>query len=338
MFSKQQQVIELDKGNENLMYRIKATNLPKDTMIIVPETHSAILIKDGRLMDTLNGGKYNLFDAKSEKKSESISVEIIYLSKTVKLRANWGTKVQFQYRDAELDLPVRVGARGEFEVQISNPRKAYLELIGMDTEFVLDKLRERLAIRMLSKVEPAIAKVMIEKNLPFERIGLYKEELTEAVFEKLIPMFEDEYGLKIFSFTFADIFANEEDARALEEERQQRKAEKKLEEKENKEKQEKKERDNLDWERTKYLLELRQSDYEKYLEVCKLIGWKPEPRVGKANSSGRFCRNCGTPYGASDKFCPECGAPVGESKKICSKCGKEYPSTAKFCSECGEKL
>lgn len=331
-------IIELEKGNENLMYRIKASNLPKDSMLVVPETHFAILMKDGRLMDTLNGGKYNLFDAKSEKKSESVSIEVIYLSKTVKLKANWGTKVQFLYRDTELDLPVRVGARGEFEVQISNPRKAYLELIGMDAEFVLDKLRERLAIRMLSKVEPAIARVMIENNLPFERIGLYKEELTESVFKKLAPMFEEEYGLKIFSFTFEDIFANAEDAQALEEARRQRKEEKERTEKEEKAKQEEKEKNSLDWERTKYLLELRQSDYAKYLEVCKLIGWKPEPRIGKTNASGRFCRNCGTPYGASDKYCPECGHPVGETKKVCAKCGKEYPSTAKFCSECGEKL
>lgn len=331
-------VIELEKGNENLMYRIKATNLPKDTMVVVPETHSAILIKDGRLMDTLNGGKYHLFDAKSEKKSESISVEIIYLSKTVKLKANWGTKVQFQYRDEELDLPVHVGARGEFEVQISNPRKAYLELIGMDKEFVLDRLRERLAVRMMSKVEPAIAKAMVERHLPFERISLYKEEISQAVFEKLIPMFENEYGLKIFSFTFEDIFADEKDARELEAERNRRKEEKKQEEKEEKAKQEEKEKDSLDWERTKYLLELRSSDYEKYLEVCKVIGWKPEPRITGTGASGRFCRNCGTPYGAGDKYCPECGAPVGSTKKICSKCGREYPSTVKFCSECGEKL
>lgn len=331
-------VIELEKGNENLMYRIKATNLPKDTMIVVPETHSAILIKDGRLMDTLNGGKYPLFDAKSEKKSESISVEIIYLSKTVKLSANWGTKVQFQYRDAELDLPVHVGARGEFEVQISNPRKAYLELIGMDTEFVLDKLRDRLAVRMLSKVEPVISKVMIEKNLSFDRIGLYKEEITQAVFEKLIPMFEDEYGLKIFSFTFEDIFADVNDIKALEEERQRRKTEKKQEEKEEKLKQEEKEKDSLDWERTKFLLELRRSDYEKYLAVCKVVGWKPEPRTVVLNGNGKFCRNCGTPYEAGARFCPECGAAVGVSIKICPKCGKEYPPTAKFCSECGEKL
>ena len=331
-------VIELEKGNENLMYRIKATNLPKDTMLVVPETHSAILIKDGRLMDTLNGGKYPLFDAKSEKKSESISVEIIYLSKTVKLKANWGTKVQFQYRDSELDLPVRVGARGEFEVQISNPRKAYLELIGMDSEFVLDKLRERLATRMLSKVEPAISKVMIENNLPFERIGLYKEEISEAVFKRLVPMFEDEYGLKIFSFTFEDIFANEEDAQALEEERQRRKAKREQKDEANEEKREKMEQDSIDWDRTKYLLALKQSDYEKYLEVCKVIGWKPEPRTSTPHASGRFCSNCGTPYGAGDKFCPECGAPVGNTKKVCPKCGKEYPSTAKFCSECGQKL
>lgn len=349
MFSKKGQVIELEKGNENLMYRIKATNLPKDTMLVVPETHSAILIKDGRLMDTLNGGKYNLFDAKSEKKSESVSVEIIYLSKTVKLKANWGTKVKFKCTDAEFGLPLHVGARGTFEVQISNPRKAYISVIGEEAEVNLDKLRERLAERIIGKIEPVVAKAVVEKRISFDQISIYKEDLAEAVLEKLAPMLDDEYGLRIFSFNFEDVFVDEDDEQALRAERARRKEEKEREEKEErakreerekeeKAKQDEKEKDSFEWERMKYLLELRSSDYEKYLEVCKAIGWKPEPRVTGTNASGRFCRNCGTPYMAGDKFCPECGAPVGNSKKTCPKCGAEYPSTVNFCGKCGEKL
>lgn len=341
-------VIQMERGNENMMVRIKATNLPRDTVVVVPETHSAILMKDGQLMATLNGGRYPVFDAKSEKKSESVSVEVIYFSKTVKLQANWGTRVQFNYRDPETDLPVHVGARGVFEVQIRDPRKAYLELIGVEGEFNLDDLRKRLAERMMSKVEPAIARVMLEKNLPYDRISYYKEEITQSVQEQLSKMFEEEYGLRIFSFTFIEIFANEEDARAIEAERNRIKQERLRAQREEKAKaealeQEERQRareersEDRQWEREKFLLELKQTDYAKYLEVCKAIGWEPEPR-DRAKSGGRFCPNCGEAYGVSDRFCPNCGHAVGNTKKVCPKCGKENPASAKFCPDCGTRL
>lgn len=329
-------VIEMEKGNEDMIYCISATNMPKDTMLVVPDTRSAVVMKDGRMMETLNGGKYPLFDPKSEKKSESISVKVIYLSKTAKLKVKWGTPEQFLYRDSEFDLPIRVGARGEFEVQIAEPRKVCLELLGDSKEFNLNNLQEYLITRVLDKIEPAIAEVMMEKQLSFDQIAFYKQQLTNTVYNKLSQMFEEEYGLKIFSFTFESIFANEDDAKVVKEMRQRKNEEKKQKEREDQLKQEQREKDHLDWERQKYLYELRRNDYEEYLKVCKEIGWNPEPKI--SNLQEKFCPNCGKAYQVGTKFCPNCGCQVSQTKKVCSKCGKEHPATAKFCSECGEKL
>ena len=56
----QQNVIKYTGDNTELFRRVPAENLDPDARIIVPETHNAIFIKDGILMDTLNSGSYEV--------------------------------------------------------------------------------------------------------------------------------------------------------------------------------------------------------------------------------------------------------------------------------------
>ncbi len=334
-----------DGNNSELFTRKETTGLDPDAKIIVPETHNAILLKNGQMMDTLNSGAHDIFDPKS-KKTQVVSVEVIYMSKTAKLRVNWGTKTQFSFRDTDTDIPIKVGAHGEFEVQICNPRKFYLELAGADKTYNVDTLKERLAMRMMSKVEPAIARTMREQNLSYDVMSEHKDDIASGVLPQLSVMFEEDYGLKMYSFTLGNVMIADEYIAAIEAEKAKRKEkaeeEKKKKEEEEKlakEKQEASDADERNWEREKWLLELKNKDYEKYLEVCKAIGW--EPKGGSAPASGgagRFCSNCGHSYNPGDKFCPGCGKQVGNTKKVCPKCGKESGADTNFCPGCGTKL
>ena len=51
--AKQVQIIKYEGDNTELFKRICADGLEPDAKLVVPETHNAILIKDGVLMDTL---------------------------------------------------------------------------------------------------------------------------------------------------------------------------------------------------------------------------------------------------------------------------------------------
>ncbi len=214
--SKEIQVIKYEGDNSELFKRISADGLDPEAKLIVPETHNAILIKDGVLMDTLNSGSYDIFEEKSAKKCRNVSVEVIFLSKTARLKVMWGTKTRFDFRDVETDVPVKVGAHGEFEVQISNPRKAYMVLIGAEKTFTVQDLKDRLAARMMSKVEPAIARAMRSGGITFDRMSEHKDEIAQSVLPVLSKMFEDDYGLKIFSFTIASVVISDEDIAAIE--------------------------------------------------------------------------------------------------------------------------
>lgn len=211
----QQNIIKYTGDNTELFRRVSGENLDPDARIIVPETHNAIFIKDGVLMDTLNSGSYEVFEDKSRKKCKNSVVEVIYLSKTARLNVLWGTKTRFDFRDPETDVPVKLGAHGEFEVQISNPRKAYMVLIGAENSFTVQDLKDRLSLRMMSKVEPAIARAMREGGLSFDRVSEHKDEIAQAVLPELSKMFDEDYGLKIFSFTIAGIMVSDEDIAAI---------------------------------------------------------------------------------------------------------------------------
>ena len=205
-------------------------------------------LKDGQMMDTLNSGSHSIFDPKS-KKTQNILVEVIFMSKTAKLKVNWGTKTQFSFRDTETDVPIKVGAHGEFEVQICNPRKAYLELIGAQKQFDINQLKERLAMRMMSKVEPAIARAMREKSLTYDRLSEHKDEIAQSVLPELSKMFEEDYGLKMFSFTLASVMIADEYVKAIETAKREKREREEEEAKLRAEKIEAAARDDKNWEK-----------------------------------------------------------------------------------------
>ncbi|MCD8372077.1 MAG: SPFH domain-containing protein [Clostridia bacterium] len=212
--------IKYDGNNSELFVKLSPVGLDADTKIIVPETHNAIILKDGVLMETLNSGSYDIFKEKAKSKWKGVVVDIIYLSKTAKLKVLWGTKSQFSFRDEETDLPLKVGAHGEMEVQIGNPRKAYMELIGADKTFTTENLKERLSMRLLGKIEPAIAAAVKELNLTYDRINEHKDEISQAVLPAVSKLYEEDYGLKVFSFTIGSVVISPEDISKIEEARE----------------------------------------------------------------------------------------------------------------------
>ena len=298
---KQPEIIKYEGNNEELFVKISLDECAYGSRIIVPETHNAVFLKDGVLMNVLDSGAHDVFEMKKvglfAKKPTACTVDVIYLSKTAKLRVLWGTKQQFDTRDPITDLSIKVGGSGEFEVQIGNPRKAYLELIGATKSFSLQELKERLSGRMAVYIEEAIAKAMREKNLSYDRFSEHKNEIAENVKAILAKMFAEDYGLKLFSFTLSRVvidekyiqaiqdhlksIENEKKAAIAEADRRKREDEERVraEIAEDKRRREEERLDDKEWEREKWLLELKSKDYEKYLEVVKALGIQAQEKA-----------------------------------------------------------
>lgn len=337
---------ELELEKNDMVVRKNVDSFDVNARVVVADTHSAILIKDGRMQETLSGGSYPLFDKKrglfGDKKIGNFTVSLIYLSKTAELQVFWGTPIPFDFRDSETGVALRVGASGEFGVIIENPRQFYLKVIGVDAHYTTANLSSRLRSRLLAEIEPAIATTMSENNLPYWRIAEYKKRIADEVYPTLKEMFLRDYGLNMSYFTIQNIAVNDEDKQLVEAEIAARKQRQEEEvsvarERELRKEQfdEEEERKARQFEREKFMREADARDYELRMRVTHDIGWESATTT---YSRGAFCPNCGAQYSPGDKFCGKCGNKVGNSSVKCPDCGAENPSSAAFCSSCGKKL
>ena len=330
------QSISCDSQNSVLFRKYPLKEFDAKTKIIVPDTHNAIIVKDGIALETLTSGKYYLFDKKKGilkdiQNIDDIEIFIIFVSKTAKLNILWGTETKYDMRDPITGAAIQLGASGEFEVQISNPRKAYLELIGLEDHFDTDMLKNRLQGRLLAEIQYRIANAMNEKKLSYDRLGEILLPMSNEILPHISKMFEEDYGLRIFSFTISRVVLEGESAKKLEEVRSERRKEKiKKEEKLDEER-----LDDKKFQRQLDLARLEHEDYAKYLEVCKLVGF---PQTKKDTTAGTECPNCGVKITKDTKFCPVCGTEIKISKIKCPFCGKVITKDDMFCKHCGGKV
>lgn len=339
---------QMELTNNDLFVRKIITQMDIDDKVVVSPTHQAILIKGGRLMETLDSGEYSIFDKKvgffKSTKLTDLDVELIYMSKTAILKVFWGTNKPIDFRDTQTGIPISIGMSGEFWVKVHNGRKFYEQLVGADREYTLEKLQTHLQGVMLNEIEPAVAKTMREKEISYCQISEYKNLISKNVQPELDHLFIEKFGLHVDMFIISYLTVNEDAKARIERELQNRIAEEKrlrlkLERARDIEETARRinEMKDKELEREIALRRLESEDKEKYLEVCKAIGWDPyASRSSGKTSGGTFCPHCGTPYAPTAKFCNNCGKKL--SGKITCSCGEENDITAKFCSGCGKKL
>ena len=77
-----QNVITFSGNNEQLFTKKSLAGMinPKLTLI-VPETHNAILIKDGQMLQTLSSGKYLVSKFVDQKTDANADIQILFMSK-----------------------------------------------------------------------------------------------------------------------------------------------------------------------------------------------------------------------------------------------------------------
>lgn len=325
-----------ESSNDILFRKVKIDTFSQSRCVIVPETHNALVVVDGIAHETLPSGRHYIFDRKkssiviSDKKSPLI--EIIYISKTAKLNIYWGTINQWEMRDPVTGTSIKLGASGEFEVQVCNPRKTYLELIGRDETFDIDNLKSRLLGRLLAEVQYSLATTMAEMKLSYDRLGEVLLPMSKAILPAVKEMFEKDYGLTIFSFTISNIIISEDDIKKIAKAKALYAANlMKKEEWENKEK-----KDDKDFERQMLVKKMEIEDYEKYLETVNKVGW-PANKTTKAQDA-KECPNCQAQLKGENKFCPVCGYSLEKTKIKCPNCNKLVLKSDTFCKHCGTKL
>ncbi len=211
----EQDIIKFVGTNDKLFSRVVVNKLTVKSTLIVPETHNAILIKDGQMLQTLSSGRYLLssfFDLKAEEQSV---FEILFMSKTAKLKLLWGTPQKIMLFDENLQEDYHAGFSGDFEVQVGDPRKCYLYLVGVAEDLTAEALQERLLSNVVSVMETIMVEFLREHKVPFNQIAVHKKEISQKVLSALSHKLMSEYGIAVFSFNISNIVIDTEDHKRL---------------------------------------------------------------------------------------------------------------------------
>ncbi len=266
----EQNRIQFSGSNSQLFTRV-AVQSPKTTLI-VPETHNAILIKDGQMLQTLKSGKYQISDFLEKETDENSVLEVLFMSKTAKLKLLWGTAQKFTFFDEFAGENYRVGFSGDFEVQIGDPRKCYLYLIGVSQNLTAEALQERLQSNVVSVTELCLLDYIKQHRVPYNQLSNCKKEMSDKILGQLSHKLQSEYGIAVFSFNILNIIIDGEDLKRLQ--------------------------------------ALKSGKQTNICAGCGAVlseGAKFCPECGLKTNSKNICPVCGNVNPENSKFCSSCG-------------------------------
>ncbi len=285
--TKEQNIITFSGDNTQLFCRIKIDDpFASKLTLLVPETHNAILIKDGQMLQTLSSGKYLISKFVDERVDIDATLEVLFMSKTAKLKLLWGTSQMFPLNDPFLEENYKVGMSGDFDVQIGDPRKCYLYLVGANENLTSDELQERLVITVVSVLENETAEYVQSKQVSFNQLTVKKRDISAKVLLKINQQLMTDYGIAVFSFNIANIVIDPNDYQRM-----------------------------VAVKKGEMVSASQTETASEKTTFCSECG-------NKLGKSAKFCDNCGAKVGKAN-VCKNCGTENSSTAKFCENCGNK---------------
>lgn len=333
-------------------WKFPSEELSTFTQLIVNQSQEAILVKEGRITDIFQAGRYVLDTANIPILNDIINIpfggkspftaEVWYINKAYKLDIKWGTPSPIQLQDPHFGIFAAVRANGIFGIQITDSEKFLRKLVGTLPIFDADNMTKFFRGIYVTKVKDAIATYLVKYGVGILEINAHLNELSEFLKNDLIPFLE-EYGITLITFYVNDISIPEDDdgVKQLKQALSKR-AEMGIV------------GYNYQQERSFDTLEgaakntasasssivgaglgmamgvgLSGQVTESFSHLTKNIQTKTQIQNTKN------CIKCKTELREGTKFCHECGQ---KQELSCPKCQHQIEVGMKFCFECGQRL
>ncbi len=193
------------------------------SQLVVEESQQAVLLRDGKALDTFGPGSHTLatqnlplltkliglpFEGKSP-----FQAAAIFVSTTTFLDLKWGTKEPVVYRDNELAM-VRLRAFGKFAVRITNAQQFVNGVVGTMGVYTTDGVEAYFRDAIVAGLTDVLG-----ENLEsiFDLPKVY-DELTMAVKSRESDDFA-KYGIELVDLSFGAITPPEEVKKLIDERR-----------------------------------------------------------------------------------------------------------------------
>lgn len=219
-----EEVIKYNGGPDDLAWKYPNEELGTWTQLIVNEFQSAILFKDGKALDVFESGTHTLETANIPllnkiinlplEGSSAFAAEVWYVNKACFIDIKWGTPTLIQVQDPKYGVFVPVRTSGVFRIQIENPLKFMIRLVGTVTAFDKNSISDYFKRLQMTMVKDSISFFLVRNQISVlelnENIGAVSSYMRDRFVQAI-----QEYGIRLDSFLVREINVPKDDPAVL---------------------------------------------------------------------------------------------------------------------------
>lgn len=214
------EVIKYNGGPDIFAWKYPSEELGTWTQLIVNELQAAILFKDGKAFDIFESGTHTLETAKIPLLNKLINLpfggrspftaEVWYINKACFLDIKWGTPTPIQIQDPKYGVFVPVRSSGVFRIQIADPRKFMIKLVGTMPAFDQNSIADYFKRLQITMLKDSISSYLVQNQISVLEINEYIRALSSYMKERFVQAIQ-EYGIRLDSFLVRDINVPKDD-------------------------------------------------------------------------------------------------------------------------------
>lgn len=220
------QVINFEGNPDKLVWKSPIEDFNTTSILVVPETHVALLVVNGNACDLFPPGRHTLETPNIPLVKKIINIptngktsfpcKVFFINKVHQMDITWGIPGEITLNDPLYDIFLHIGMCGNMNFRINDDgaRQFMLKLVGFRDDFDADQMVSKFRGIIKQYVKSYVSKIMNIGKVSYFDMNENLFEISEVVKEQLIPLFFD-YGIDIIQFNIESITVPDEDFNAV---------------------------------------------------------------------------------------------------------------------------
>jgi len=214
-------LLKWDNPGSDVVWKFPHTELSTMTQLIVNESQTAILFKNGQRCDVFGAGRHTLSTGNIPLLNRLVNLpfgekspfaaEVWFVNHTIPLNLKFGTPTPLQLEDPVYQVVVPVRAYGQFGLQVEDPALFVHKLIGANLGMNQAALMEHFKGILVSRLKSRIAQAIVREKIGVLEIETMLDELSRSLELAYAPDYA-EYGLGMRAFRIMSINVPEDDS------------------------------------------------------------------------------------------------------------------------------
>lgn len=218
------QVLQFEGPIDSLVWKNPVEDFNTTSVLVVDETHEALLVVNGNACDLFGPGRHTLetpniplvkriINIPTDGKT-SFPCKVFFINKVHQMDLTWGIPGEITLNDPVYDIFLHVGMCGNMNIQVMDSRKFMLKMVGFRDTFDAESMVSKFRGIIKQYVKSYISKIMNVGKVSYFDMNENLFEISEVVREQLRPLFED-YGIDVLQFNIESITVPDEDFEAV---------------------------------------------------------------------------------------------------------------------------